>query len=142
MGECIKWTLVDFYLNFIWESFNSMREVENVIIENLVRDCMLLNLNFDLIEIRLNSKDEPCILKIWKHTILKQKGTAFVKKILIVTNPTQPNITKVGFDTKMTLHHHTHHHTNPMPAVSQLLVNKNNKTINAVLDSKISYPAR
>ena len=86
-----------------------MREVENVIIENLVRDCMLLNLNFDLIEIRLNSKDEPCILKFLKHTILKQKGTAFVKQNLIVTNPTQPNITKVGFDTKMTLHHHTHH---------------------------------
>ena len=29
-------------------------------------------------------------------------------QITVVTAPTQPNITKVGLDMKMTLHHHHH----------------------------------
>ena len=37
----------------------------------------------------------------------KTKLISYMKydRALIVTTPTQPNITKVGFDTKMTLHH-------------------------------------
>ena len=47
--------------------------------------------------------------------------------LIIVTTPTQPqHNSKVGFDTKRTLHTH---HTNSMSAISQLLLTKFQPTV-------------
>ena len=69
-------------------------------------------------------------LQTWKKFQPYLQPGLSIKNLLqnagIVTTPTQPQLnSKVGFDTKRTLHHHPpthHHHTNSMSSISQLFL--------------------